>query len=70
MGSNESENHSKNLNNGAVQGDSHYVDIGDTRLFVEERGRGYSVLLLHGAPGASIIDSSETTSIRFAVNIV
>jgi proline-specific peptidase len=52
MGSNESENHSKNLNNGAVQGDSHYVDIGDTRLFVEERGRGYPVLLLHGAPGA------------------
>ena len=69
MAPNESVNKSKNFNNGAGQGNGHYVDIGDTRLFVEERGRGYSVLLLHGAPGASIIDSSETTSIRFAVNI-
>jgi proline-specific peptidase len=52
MASNESVNQSKNFSNGAVQGNSHYVDIGDTRLFVEERGRGYPVLLLHGAPGA------------------
>src|SRR3984893_18899861 len=35
-----------------VQGEGHYVDIGDTRLFVEERGRGYPLLVLHGAPGA------------------
>lgn len=27
------------------------VDIGDTRLFVEERGDGYPVLVLHGGPG-------------------
>jgi proline iminopeptidase len=35
-----------------VQGEGHYVDIGDTRLFVEERGGGYPLLVLHGAPGA------------------
>ena len=27
------------------------VDIGDTRLHVVERGRGYPLLLLHGGPG-------------------
>ena len=52
MASNESVNQSKDLNQGAVQGNGHYIDIGDTRLFVEERGRGYPLLLLHGAPGA------------------
>jgi proline iminopeptidase len=35
-----------------VQGEGHYVDISDTRLFVEERGSGYPVLILHGGPGA------------------
>src|SRR5215469_16233535 len=39
-------------NNSAVQEEGRYVDIGDTRLFVEERGRGYPVLILHGGPGA------------------
>ena len=28
-----------------------YVDIGDTRLFVVERGEGFPVLTLHGGPG-------------------
>src|SRR5262245_28822544 len=28
-----------------------YVDIGDTRLYVVERGRGYPLLVLHGGPG-------------------
>lgn len=28
-----------------------YVDIGDTRLFVAERGDGFPLLLLHGGPG-------------------
>jgi proline iminopeptidase len=28
-----------------------HVDIGDTRLYVVERGRGYPLLLLHGGPG-------------------
>ena len=28
-----------------------YVDIGDTRLFVVERGSGFPVLVLHGGPG-------------------
>ena len=29
----------------------HKVLIGDARLFVEERGRGYPLLILHGGPG-------------------
>src|SRR6516225_8376655 len=37
--------------NTAVQEEGYYVDIGDTRLFVEERGSGYPVLILHGGPG-------------------
>lgn len=28
-----------------------YVDVGDTRLWVAERGDGFPVLLLHGGPG-------------------
>jgi proline iminopeptidase len=28
-----------------------YVDVGDTRLWVVERGDGFPVLLLHGGPG-------------------
>jgi proline iminopeptidase len=28
-----------------------YVDIGDSRLFVAERGDGFPVILLHGGPG-------------------
>lgn len=27
------------------------VPIGDTRLFIDERGRGYPLLVLHGGPG-------------------
>ena len=27
------------------------VDIGDTRLFVEERGGGRPIIILHGGPG-------------------
>jgi hypothetical protein len=37
---------------GKFQGKGEYVDIGDTRLFVEERGSGYPILVLHGGPGA------------------
>jgi pimeloyl-ACP methyl ester carboxylesterase len=29
----------------------HYVDIGDTRLYVVERGSGYPLLVFHGGPG-------------------
>lgn len=29
----------------------HYVDIGDTRLYIVERGSGYPLILLHGGPG-------------------
>src|ERR1700745_1122607 len=36
----------------AVQAEGHYVDIGDTHLFVEERGSGYPLSVLHGGPGA------------------
>jgi proline iminopeptidase len=35
----------------SIEGRKHHVDIGDTRLFVEERGDGYPLLLLHGGPG-------------------
>ena len=34
-----------------VRGEGHYIEIVDTRLFVEERGRGYPLVVLHGAPG-------------------
>jgi len=34
-----------------VRGEGHYIEIADTRLFVEERGRGYPLVVLHGAPG-------------------
>jgi len=30
---------------------SQYVNIGDTRLFVVERGGGYPLIVLHGGPG-------------------
>jgi proline-specific peptidase len=29
----------------------HYLDIGDTRLYVVERGSGYPLLVFHGGPG-------------------
>ena len=31
--------------------DGHLVDIGDTELFVVERGQGHPLILLHGGPG-------------------
>jgi proline iminopeptidase len=34
-----------------VEPGSRYVLIGDTRLFIVERGQGYPVLVLHGGPG-------------------
>ena len=30
---------------------AHHVDIGDTRLYVVERGDGYPLLVFHGGPG-------------------
>jgi proline iminopeptidase len=30
---------------------SRYVPVGDTRLYVVERGQGYPVIVLHGGPG-------------------
>ncbi len=30
---------------------AHLVDIGDTRLFVNERGQGFPIIVLHGGPG-------------------
>jgi len=35
----------------SVQSSSKYVDVGDTRLFVVERGEGYPLIVLHGGPG-------------------
>ena len=34
-----------------VASTSHYVDIGDTRLHVVERGEGYPLFVVHGGPG-------------------
>jgi len=31
--------------------EGHYIRLDDTSLFVEERGDGYPLLILHGAPG-------------------
>lgn len=31
--------------------EGHHVDIGDTRLYVVERGAGYPLFLVHGGPG-------------------
>lgn len=30
---------------------AHYVNIGDTRLYVVERGHGFPIIVLHGGPG-------------------
>ena len=34
-----------------AEASGHYVDIGDTRLYVVERGSGYPLLVFHGGPG-------------------
>jgi proline iminopeptidase len=34
-----------------VEAGGRYVDIGDTRLYVVERGNGYPLLVFHGGPG-------------------
>jgi proline iminopeptidase len=34
-----------------IESHSQYVNIGDTRLFIVERGKGYPLILLHGGPG-------------------
>jgi proline iminopeptidase len=34
-----------------VEAAGRYVDVGDTRLYVVERGEGYPLLVLHGGPG-------------------
>lgn len=31
--------------------ESHLIDIGDTSLYVVQRGRGYPLIVLHGGPG-------------------
>ena len=34
-----------------IETGGHYVDVGDTRLYVVERGDGYPLLVFHGGPG-------------------
>jgi len=34
-----------------IKSNGQHVNIGDTRLFVVERGEGYPLILLHGGPG-------------------
>jgi proline iminopeptidase len=43
---------SKTDDGDTFRGEGRYIEIADTRLFVEERGLGYPLLVLHGAPGA------------------
>jgi hypothetical protein len=52
-----------------VRDEGHYVEIPDTRLFVEERGRGYPLLSCMALPVLSTIVSLATTSIRYATGI-
>jgi len=35
----------------SIQSKEHLVNIGDTRLFVAERGSGYPLIVIHGGPG-------------------
>ena len=35
----------------SIPSKEHLVNIGDTRLFVVERGSGYPIIVLHGGPG-------------------
>jgi proline iminopeptidase len=35
----------------SIPSNEQLVDIGDTRLFVAERGSGYPIIVLHGGPG-------------------
>src|SRR5690349_6442300 len=39
------------ISSAATETGGRYVNIGDTRLYIVERGRGYPPLLLHGGPG-------------------
>ena len=34
-----------------IESFSRLIDIGDTRLYVVERGTGYPLIALHGGPG-------------------
>ncbi|MGD8404602.1 MAG: alpha/beta fold hydrolase [Anaerolineales bacterium] len=34
-----------------IESSNRYVNIGDTRLFIVERGEGHPIILLHGGPG-------------------
>lgn len=34
-----------------IRSHAQHIDIGDTRLFVVERGQGYPLVVLHGGPG-------------------
>jgi proline-specific peptidase len=43
---------SKTADGDTFRGEGRYIEIADTRLFVEERGLGYPLVVLHGAPGA------------------
>lgn len=35
----------------SLEANGRYISVGDTRLFVVERGSGFPVLILHGGPG-------------------
>ncbi len=37
--------------NNKIEPGGRYVSIGDTRLYIVERGEGHPILILHGGPG-------------------
>ena len=39
------------MTTGDVEASGRHVDIGDTRLYIVERGDGYPLLIFHGGPG-------------------
>jgi hypothetical protein len=46
----------------SIQSKEHLVDIGDTRLFVAERGNRYPLIVLHGGPGLITICLAITST--------
>src|SRR5919204_5155845 len=42
---------SSDATRGGIRNVAELVDIGDTKLFVEERGSGFPLIVLHGGPG-------------------
>jgi hypothetical protein len=46
-----------------VETGGRHMDIGDTRLYVVERGHGYPLLVFHGGRASTIICSATTSTL-------